>query len=97
MALRRFLQLLLSMIQKKILLGRETIYRNGKQVGWLSSGGYGYTIKQSVGYGYIRSSEFIDNQFVLDGEYELEIATEMVPCKVHLKALYDPEMKNIKA
>ena len=81
----------------QILLGRETIYRNGKQVGWLSSGGYGYTIKQSVGYGYIRSSEFIDNQFVLDGEYELEIATEMVPCKVHLKALYDPEMKNIKA
>jgi 4-methylaminobutanoate oxidase (formaldehyde-forming) len=81
---------------KQILLGRETIYRNGKQVGWLSSGGYGYTINQSVGYGYIRSTEFIDNQFVLGGEYELEIATEMVPCKVHLKALYDPEMKKIK-
>jgi sarcosine dehydrogenase len=81
---------------KHILLGRETIYRNGKQVGWLSSGGYGYTIKQSVGYGYIRSSEFIDNQFVLDGQYELEIATKMVPCMVHLKALYDSEMKKIK-
>ena len=65
----------------QILLGRETIYRNGKQVGWLSSGGYGYTIKQSIGYGYIRSSEVIDNQFVLDGDYELEIATNKVPCK----------------
>ena len=81
----------------QILLGRETIYRNGKQVGWLSSGGYGYTIKQSIGYGYIRSSEVIDNQFVLDGDYELEIATNKVPCKVHLKPLYDPEMKKIKS
>ena len=81
----------------QILLGRETIYRNGKQVGWLSSGGYGYTINQSIGYGYIRSSEVIDNQYVLDGEYELEIATNKVPCKVHLKPLYDPEMKKIKS
>jgi 4-methylaminobutanoate oxidase (formaldehyde-forming) len=81
----------------QILLGRETIYRNGKQVGWLSSGGYGYTIKQSIGYGYIRSSEVINNQFVLDGDYELEIATNKVPCKVHLKPLYDPEMKKIKS
>ena len=26
------------------LFGRETIYRNGARVGWLSSGGYGYSI-----------------------------------------------------
>ena len=81
----------------QILLGRETIFRDGKQVGWLSSGGYGYTIKQSIGYGYIRSSEVINNQFVLDGDYELEIATNKVPCKIHLKPLYDPEMKKIKS
>ena len=81
----------------QILLGRETIYRNGNLVGWLSSGGYGYTIKKSIGYGYIRSSEVIDNQFVLDGEYELEIATNKVPCMVHLNPLYDPEMKKIKS
>ena len=27
-----------------VLLGRETIYRDGKRVGWLSSGGWGYTV-----------------------------------------------------
>jgi 4-methylaminobutanoate oxidase (formaldehyde-forming) len=27
-----------------VLLGRETIYREGERVGWLTSGGYGYTI-----------------------------------------------------
>jgi hypothetical protein len=30
-----------------ILLGRETIFRNGKQVGWLSSGGYGIYNRQT--------------------------------------------------
>jgi len=28
---------------KIVLLGRETIYRNGVRVGWLTSGGFGYT------------------------------------------------------
>ena len=40
-----------------VLLGRETIYRDGKRVGWLSSGGYGYTVGRSIGYGYVRDPE----------------------------------------
>ena len=30
-----------------------TILRNGKQVGYLTSGGYGYTVGRAIGYGYI--------------------------------------------
>ena len=37
-----------------VLLGRETIYRDGERVGWLSSAGFGYTIDRSIGYGYVR-------------------------------------------
>ena len=40
-----------------VLLGRETIYRDGKRVGWLTSGGYGYTVGRSIGYGYVRDPE----------------------------------------
>jgi 4-methylaminobutanoate oxidase (formaldehyde-forming) len=80
-----------------ILLGRETIFRNGKQVGWLSSGGYGYTIGKPIGYGYIRSDEIIDKEFVKSGKYELEIATEKVSCSVHLSPLYDEKMLKIKS
>ena len=29
-----------------VLLGRETIFRNGERAGWLSSAGWGYTIEQ---------------------------------------------------
>ena len=81
----------------QILLGRETIFRDGKQVGWLSSGGYGYTIGKSIGYGYIRSKDVIDQNFVENGNYELEIATKKVPCNVHLYPIYDKEMIKIKS
>ena len=37
-----------------VLLGRETIYRNGERVGWLSSAGWGYTVQKNIGYGYVR-------------------------------------------
>jgi sarcosine dehydrogenase len=80
-----------------ILLGRETIYRDGKRVGWLTSGGYGYTVGRSIGYGYVRDPEHgVDRDKVLSGRYELEIATLRVPAEVFLDPLYDPSMSRIK-
>ena len=80
-----------------ILLGRETIYRNGQRVGWLSSGGFGYTINKSIGYGYVRSKSIIDKSYILEGSYELEVATKKIKCNVYLDSLYDPQMLKIKA
>ena len=80
-----------------VLLGRETIYRNGERAGWLSSGGFGYTLGKSIGYGYIRHSEGVTADHVLSGAYELEVATERVPAEVTLSPLYDPHMKRVKS
>ncbi|MCF6272245.1 MAG: FAD-dependent oxidoreductase [Rhodobacteraceae bacterium] len=79
-----------------ILLGRETIYRNGERVGWLTSGGYGYTVEKSIGYGYVRNPDGVDKVYVLNGEYELEVANRRIKCAVHTAPLFDPEMKNIR-
>ncbi|MFD2857532.1 glycine cleavage T C-terminal barrel domain-containing protein [Seohaeicola zhoushanensis] len=80
-----------------ILSGRETIYRNGERCGWLSSAGYGHTIGKSIGMGYVRSATPIDRDHVLSGSYELEVATERVPCEITLAPLVDPRMERIKA
>ena len=80
-----------------VLLGRETIYRNGERVGWLSSGGWGYTLEANIGYGYVRSRGGIDRDYVLSGYYELEVATERISCQVFLDPLYDPKMERIKS
>ncbi len=79
-----------------VLLGRETIYRNGERVGWLSSAGWGYTVKSNIGYGYVRNEAGVDKKFLENGEYELEVATDRMPCRIHSGALYDPDMERIK-
>ncbi len=81
-----------------VLLGRETIYRDGKRVGWLTSGGYGYTVGRSIGYGYVRDPENgVDRDHVLSGDYELEVATTRVPAEAFLDPIYDPAMSRIKS
>ncbi|MGZ2481501.1 sarcosine dehydrogenase [Rhizobium pisi] len=80
-----------------VLLGRETIYRNGKRVGWLSSGGFGYTLGKPIGYGYVRNPDGVTEDFILSGTYELDVAMERIPCKVSLAPLYDPDMARVKA
>ncbi len=80
-----------------VLQGRETIYRNGEAVGYLSSGGWGYSVGKNIGYGYVRNGAGVDRDFVASGRYQLEVACERVPCEVQLGALYDPQMTRIKA
>jgi 4-methylaminobutanoate oxidase (formaldehyde-forming) len=80
-----------------VLLGRETIFRDGRQVGWLTSGGYGYSVGLNIGYGYVRNAEGVSTEYLTSGAYELEIATERVPAKLHLAPLYDPRMERVKA
>jgi 4-methylaminobutanoate oxidase (formaldehyde-forming) len=81
---------------KVVLLGRETIYRDGAPVGWLSSGGYGYTVAKAIGYGYVRHRDPIDADWLRAGRCELEVATERVPATLHLQALYDPIGQRIR-
>ena len=81
-----------------VLLGRETIYRNGVRVGWLSSGGYGYSIGRSIGFGYVRNAETgVSQDMVLSGRYELEVATERIAAEVFLAPLYDPKNSRPKS
>ena len=78
------------------LLGRETLYRDGEKVGWLTSGGHGYTIDAAIGMGYIRHPDGLDKEFILSGSYELDVADQRVPCQVHLGALYDPRSERVR-
>ena len=41
-----------------------------QRVGWLASGGYGYTIGRSIGYGYVRDPDGVDRAHVLAGSYD---------------------------
>jgi len=80
-----------------VLLGRETILRNGVFAGYLTSGGYGYTAGKPIGYGYVRNDKGVDQDYVRSGSYELVVAKDVVKANVHLEALYDPGNSRVKA
>ena len=80
-----------------VLLGRETILRDGAFAGYLTSGGYGYTIGKPIGFGYVRNGAGVNDDYIRAGKYELVVAKEKVPAQVHLEALYDPKNERVKA
>jgi len=80
-----------------VLLGRETIYRDGARVGWLTSGGFGYTVGKPIGFGYVSDVDGVDADFLRNGNYELEVAGVRTPCAIHSRALVDPDMSCVRA
>jgi len=80
-----------------VLLGRETILRDGKFAGYLTSGGYGYTVGRPIGYGYVRNGAGVTAEYVRSGTYELVVAKEVVKAEVHLAPLYDASNARVKA
>lgn len=81
-----------------VLLGRETIYRDGKRIGWLTSGGSGHTVGRSIGLGYLRSDGDLDDASLrAANNYELEVRTRRVPATLHLEPLYDATGARVRA
>ncbi|GAA4128573.1 FAD-dependent oxidoreductase [Aminobacter aganoensis] len=79
-----------------VLVGRETILRDGQPVGYLTSGGYGYTVGKNIGFGYVRNAGGVDDAFLTGGSYELVVAMERVQAQIHLEPLFDPEGTRVK-
>lgn len=83
-----------------VLVGRETILRDGQPVGYLTSGGYGYTIGRPLGYGYLRATDAspaLDEAAILSSRYALVVAGTEVPARPSLSAFHDPKGLAIKA
>jgi len=80
-----------------VLLGRETILRDGEPVGYLTSGGFGYTLGRPIGYGYVRNGKGVDDAFLSSGTYELVVANERVAATIHMAPLYDPQGERVKS
>jgi len=80
-----------------VLVGRETILRDGVPVGYLTSGGYGYTLGQSIGYGYIRSESGVSDAFLASGNYEVVVANQVFPARLGMQPFFDPTGARVKA
>jgi 4-methylaminobutanoate oxidase (formaldehyde-forming) len=82
---------------KAVLVGRETILRDGQPVGYLTSGGYGYSVGKSIGYGYVRNEAGVTEDWLAQGRYSLVVAGDELAAGLSLRPLVDPDGLRIKA
>jgi 4-methylaminobutanoate oxidase (formaldehyde-forming) len=80
-----------------VLVGRETILRDGQPVGYLTSGGFGYTVGKGIGLGYVRNAAGVSDDWLATGSYALVVAGDTVPATLAPRALFDPEGARIRA
>jgi 4-methylaminobutanoate oxidase (formaldehyde-forming) len=74
-----------------LLHGSEVIYRDGKSVGYLQTGGYGFTLGGAVGLGFVENEAGVSADFINSGTYEIDIAGERYPARASLRPMYDPK------
>ena len=79
------------------LLGGETIYRDGEVAGWITSGGFAHTFDRPVGLGHVRREQGVDNDYLLSGNYELDVAGARFPAEISIRALYDPAGERMRS
>ncbi|WP_411958558.1 GcvT family protein [Paracoccus homiensis] len=78
-----------------LLYHAEPILRDGRIVGFLSSGGYGHHLGAAMGMGYVPcKGESV--QDLLASDYEIEIAGQRVRAEASLKPFYDPKSERVK-
>ena len=78
-----------------MLYHNEPILRDGKIVGFLTSGAYGHHLGAAIGMGYVPCAEQSAAD-VLASSFEIDIAGTRVPAEVSLKPMYDPAAERVK-
>jgi 4-methylaminobutanoate oxidase (formaldehyde-forming) len=94
--LKRRLAQVLVMDPEPLLYHGEVIFRNGKPAGYVRSGSYGHSLGGAVGLFMIEADESVDDAYVKNGRWEIDIAGKKYPARVSLTPLYDPEMTKVK-
>jgi 4-methylaminobutanoate oxidase (formaldehyde-forming) len=78
-----------------VLWGGELIYRDGKPVGYTTSGSYGYTVGSAIAMGYVNHSTVVTPEFVRSGRYEINVSGRRCSARIHLQSPFDPSRQRI--
>jgi glycine cleavage system T protein len=78
-----------------LLYHNEPILRDGENVGYLSSGGYGHHLGAAIGMGYVPcKGESVAE--LLASSFEIDVMGTRVKAEAHLKPFYDPKSERVK-
>ena len=93
---RRLVQVLLT-DPEPLLFHAEIVRRDGAEVGYIRAASYGWTLGGAVGLAMVDSGgPAVDQAWLDGGEWTVQIGDRVVPARVSLRPLYDPENSRIR-
>ncbi len=92
---RRLLQFRLT-DPEPLLYHNEPILRDGRIVGYLSSGNYGHHLGGAVGLGYVPCEPGQSLADLLQSDFEIEVVGRRVAAVASAKPLYDPKAERTR-
>ena len=72
------------------VIGDEPIWHGDEVVGWVTSGGYGHHVRQSIALGYVPAALATPTDAGSDGRFEIEIIGRRRPARLQPEPLFDP-------
>ena len=74
------------------LMGKESVYADGRILGYVASAGYGYTVAQSIAYSYLPVG-----YTEVGSEVEVEYFGRRHRARVNREPLFDPKSERLKS
>lgn len=72
-----------------LLYHHEPIMADDVCIGYLTSGNYGHTLGGSVGLGYIKHTDKIDQSWLDERKWGIDVGGTVFPAKASIRAMYD--------
>jgi 4-methylaminobutanoate oxidase (formaldehyde-forming) len=79
-----------------LMFHAEVVLRNGVPVGDVRAAAYGHTLGGAVGLAMVEGDP-VDQAYLEQGKWEVDIAGRIYPAAVSLRPLYDPAMKRVRS
>ncbi|HUC24906.1 MAG TPA: FAD-dependent oxidoreductase [Streptosporangiaceae bacterium] len=93
---RRLVQVLLT-DPEPLLFHAEIVRRDGAEVGYIRAASYGWTLGGAVGLAMVDSGgPPVDQAWLDDAEWTVQIGDRIVPARVSLRPLYDPANQRVR-
>jgi glycine cleavage system aminomethyltransferase T len=93
---RRLVQILLQDPAPQ-MFHAEVVRRDDEPVGYVRAASYGFTLGGAVGLVMVEAGEPVDQLYITDGAWDVEIAGTRYPAVASIRPLYDPKMERIKS
>jgi 4-methylaminobutanoate oxidase (formaldehyde-forming) len=80
----------------RLLFGDEPIYRNDELVGRTSSGMWSYVEGRCLAMGYLNHPAGVKKDWLEEGSFAIEVATERIPATPSIRSFYDPRNLRVR-